>query len=88
MSSAVEFDGQNLVLQPPTGAENVRPLPIFRNGFCCVSCWELTDEELAEIVRTRRVFISVFSGNTQPPVYVGSETTTREVVADYGVWKR
>lgn len=88
MSTPVEFAGSNFVLGAPTGSDNVGPLPIFRNGTCCVSAWELTEEELAEIVRTRRVFLSVFYGNTQPPVYVGSETSCREVVADYGAWKR
>jgi hypothetical protein len=89
MSTPVEFKGQNVVLQPPRGSENVGPLPIFRNGTCCVSCWQLTPEELAEInANGGRVFLSVFFGNTQPPVYVGSETTTREAIADYGVWKR
>lgn len=83
-----EFAGQNYVLAAPDGVENVAPLPVFRNGACCVSCWELSDDELAEITRSRRVFLSVFMGATQPPVYVGSETTTRQVVADYGVWKR
>lgn len=88
MSKPVAFPGHNFILGPPPGAENVSPLPIFRNGTCCVSAWELTDDEIAEIVASRRVFLSVFFGNTQPAVYVGSETTVREVVADYGAWKR
>lgn len=88
MSAPIKFKGHNRVLSPPPGSENVLPLPIFRNGKCCVSCWELTQEELAEINRTGRVYVSIFSGKTQPPVFVGSETTVREVVADYGLWKR
>jgi hypothetical protein len=88
MSAPVNFKGHNHVLKPPPDSENVLPLPIFRNGRCCVSCWQFTKKELAEINRTGRVYVTVFSGNSQPPVYVGSETTVREVVADYGVWKR
>jgi len=88
MGTPVEFDGQNFVLQPPRGAENIRPLPIFRNGKCCVSCWELSDEEIAEIMKSRRVYLSVVLGDTQPPVFVGSEDQVRRFVADYGVWKR
>ena len=88
MSIPVAFPGSNAVLGPPPGSENIEPLPIFRNGTCCVSAWELTEEELAEIVKTKRVFLSVFFGNTQPPVYVGSESSVREMCADYGVWKR
>ena len=88
MSAPIKFNGYNRILNPPPDSENVLPLPIFRNGKCCVSCWQLTKEELAEINRTGRVYISIFSGETQPAVYVGSETTVREVVADYGLWKR
>lgn len=88
MSTPVAFEGHNRTLGAPDGAENVSALPIFGNGVCCVSAWELTDEELAEITKSRRVFLSVFYGNSQPPVYVGSETTVREIVADYGAWKR
>ncbi len=88
MGSPVEFEGQNFVLRPPAQAENSTPLPVFRNGTCCVSCWELNDDEIAEIVKSRRVYLTVFFGNTQPPVFVGSEREVRDIVADYGVWKR
>lgn len=88
MGQPVEFEGQNLVLRPPAGSENVSPLPIFRNGTCCVSCWELSDAEIAEIVKSRRVYLSVFFGQTQPPVFLGGEEEVRAIIADYGVWKR
>jgi hypothetical protein len=38
-----------------------------------VSCWEPSEEELAEIIRTKKVFIGVMANptyRTQPPVYV------------------
>lgn len=82
------FRGANFVLKAPIGSENFMPLPVFRNGVCCVSAWELSDKELVEVVRTRRVFVAVMYGMSQPPVFVGSESDVREVVADYGVWKR
>jgi hypothetical protein len=89
MSEPVAFTGHNMTLAPPKGSKNVGTLPIFRNGLCCVSCWQLTKEELAEVIASDgKVFITVMSGATQPPIYVGSETTVREVCADYGVWKR
>jgi len=85
----VDFKGSNIVLRPPAGSESsMQTLPIFRNGSCCVSCWELSSDEIEEITRTGRVYLSVFSGATQPPVYVGSETRVRDMVADTGVWKR
>lgn len=88
MANGTEFKGSNRVLGAPKGSDNVVPLHVFCNGVCCVSCWELSEEELAEIVRTKRVFLSVFFGNTQPPVYLGSESAVRGMIADYGVWKK
>lgn len=54
-----------------------------------ISCWQMSPEELAEINASGgKVFISIFMGKTQPPVFVGSESSTRALIADYGVWKR
>lgn len=88
MSAPFEFDGYNKILTGPPGTENVEDLPVFANGTCCVSAWKLTADELAEINKTGVVFISIFSGKSQPPVYVGSEQSVRDLVSDYGVWKR
>jgi hypothetical protein len=88
MGHGVEFKGVNTVLAAPQGAENVEPLHVFRNGECCVSCWQLSEAEVAEVSKTGRVFLSVFMGNTQPPVFIGGEEETRGLLADYGVWKR
>lgn len=87
MGEPVEFAGANTLLGPPNGAENIVAMHVFRNGTCCVSCWRLRPEEVAEVMRTGRVFVSVFAGPTQPPIFVGGEQETRELIADYGVWK-
>jgi hypothetical protein len=52
MANAVQFAGANMVLGAPEGAENVSSLHTFTNGRCSVSCWELDDAELEEIVRS------------------------------------
>lgn len=88
MGHAVKFPGANSILTAPPGAENVSDLHTFKNGVSCVSCWQLSDDELAEVQRTGRVFLSVMSGRTQPPVFVGSESAVRELEADYGVWRK
>ncbi|MDN3278803.1 hypothetical protein QWJ07_31390 [Frankia sp. RB7] len=90
MANGVKFVGANRAYGPPHGVteEQCSTLHVFSNGACLVSCWEFTDEEIAEIVRTRRAFLSVWSGRTLFPVFVGSESVTRGVVADFGaVWK-
>lgn len=87
MAEPVLFAGANCRLTPPAGSENVGELATFTNGHCSVSCWALSPEEIGEIVRTGRVFLSVLSGRTQPPVYVGTEEGVRALVVDYGdVW--
>ncbi|WP_421505516.1 hypothetical protein [Brucella pseudogrignonensis] len=89
MATAVKFAGANKELMPPTGAENISSLHTYTNGMCSVSCWHLSPDELAEVIRTGRVFVSVFSGSSQPPIFVGGEDNVRSVVVDYGgVWAR
>lgn len=78
-----------MLLRAPEGSENVNDMHTFTNGMCSVSCRELSAEELAEINRTGRIFLSVFSGRTQPPVYIGDEESVRALVVDFGgVWRR
>lgn len=90
MGVPADFPGANFTYGPPPGREEtVGSLRVFKNGRCIVSAWDLTDDELDEIIKTRRVFLSSFSGDVLFPVYVGSETTTRSVVLDSGpVWHR
>lgn len=90
MANGIDFPGSNRRYAPPAGVseDQCKTLHVFSNGPCLVSCWEFTDEEIAEIVRTRRAFLSVWSGGTLFPCFVGSESVTRGVVADFGaVWK-
>lgn len=89
MARGVDFDGSNVVYKAPEGREDVADLHVFANGKALVSCWELTPEELAEVNRTGRVFLSVLSGRVFYPSYVGSESSVRALVADYGpIWKK
>lgn len=90
MGQPANWHGANKTLGPPRGKDEtqVGSLPVFTNGVQCVSCWELSDEELAEVVRSKRVFLVVMYGQSQPPVYVGTEETARTVCADYGLWRK
>jgi hypothetical protein len=50
------------------GADPQTPGPVF-----CVSCWELSDEELANVMKTKRVFVAVMASpehRSQPPIVV------------------
>lgn len=87
MGQPTAFAGSNTIMHAPPGAENVQDMHVFRPPHLCVSCWTVTAEELAEITRTGRIFLSVLMSGQQPPVYVGSESACREVSLDFGpVW--
>lgn len=84
MGQPIDFAGTNLNLLPPEGADTVSAMRGFTNAVCCVSCWKLSPAEVAAVNATGRVFVSVLSGSTQPPIYVGDEASVRAVVDDFG----
>lgn len=89
MANAVAFDGCNAVFRAPEGREDISDLPLFRNGIVNVFAVELDDEERAEFEKTGRIFISILSGSTFYPIFVGSESSVRQVVVDYAMpWER
>lgn len=87
MGHAVKFPGCNAVFTAPEGRDDIYDLHLFRNRTANVMAFELTEDELAEINRTGRVFASVLSGPTFYPIAIGSERYVREVAINYGpVW--
>ncbi len=71
----VKFPLHNQILGPPPNmTENeCSKLPVFTDGKQCVSCWELSDEEIEQLVKTKRLWLGVLSGATQPPVWLSTE---------------
>lgn len=85
MASAVKFDGANVILRAPAGQEETcNDLHVFRNRAMVVSCWELDAGDLAEVMRTGRIYVSV-AGPTQPPIYVATESEMRAFTAETGL---
>lgn len=71
----VDFPESNSTLAKPPSMtdEECLPLHIFRTkDGRCISRWQLTGEELMEVLKTKCVWVEVFSGETQPPVYIGT----------------
>lgn len=71
---ATAFDEENMVLNPPYGmtTEECEPLSVWvgllSNGCpAVISCWKPTKEEMEEIKRTGRIWVSVM-GQTMPPI--------------------
>jgi len=54
MARGVKFSDMNGELGAPKDDEDrVNSLPVFRNGSCVVSCWEFSNEEIQEIIKTK-----------------------------------
>ncbi len=77
----VAFKHHNRVLGKPPDMTDDQciPLPIFTDGKACVSCWDLTDEEIADIVKMRQIWLVIHSGCTQPPVLPTTRCPIRPV---------
>jgi hypothetical protein len=52
----IEFNGSNVVFAKDQ--KQYDPLPAFRDKVQAVSCWELTEDEMAEINKTGVVWLS------------------------------
>lgn len=58
----IKFEGMNCVFAE--GQPTYRPLPAYRNrDGVVISCWQLSPEELAEVARTGRLWVSVLTFN-------------------------
>lgn len=90
MSKPVLWEGSNKLLSPPKNyeEEQVCSMAVFTNGVVCVSKWQLSEEAIKYLNETGCIFISVISGQTQPPIFIGSEEECKAIAVDYGkVWK-
>ncbi len=65
----VHFPEANLTLTPPAGwpPEACGNLSTYADGKEIISCWELSDEELLELARHRRLWVRV-AGQGAPPM--------------------
>lgn len=70
-----DFKQSTKVLQrPSTMAESeCQSLPVWSDGKQCVSCWNPTLKERMNIAFGGKVWLGVYSGKTQPPVFVSGE---------------
>lgn len=55
----VEFEGQTHILA--RDQKEYQPLPIRLEGNCCTSCWELSEEEIQTLVKTKRLWLNQFT---------------------------
>lgn len=86
MAKPVEFPAQNIVFGK--GQKEYLPLPAFKNDGPqgeVVTCWELSKDEIDQIVKTGRVYLMQMSFHQKlQPIWVGTECPlTDEVNAPY-----
>jgi len=84
MGSPVKFEGCNMVFKAPPDVDDVADLDVFTNGSHNVLAVELTDEEHKEYMKTGRIYVSIISGSQFFPIFVGTETSTLELLAQTG----
>lgn len=66
----IRFPEANKNLLKPQGMtdEECRSLWVFNDGIECISCWKLSWRERLNVLLHGKVWLSVLSGYTQPPV--------------------
>ena len=67
-----KFEQANKDLLKPQGMtdEECGSLPVFTDGNECISCWKMTCRERFSALFFGKVWLSVYSGQTQPPVWL------------------
>ena len=80
MGKPVSFGGANTVLKGSEGSD-ILDLPCYVHenydgAVSAWSCWEIDELELAEITKTRKVWLNVL-GSGHPPVYVTGRSPLR-----------
>lgn len=63
----IDFPEANLKLVPPEGRPDVDEMRVFRGNGLIVSCWQLSDDEVAELWETRKLWV-VIEGDTHAPL--------------------
>jgi hypothetical protein len=74
----VKTQNTNSVLKAPEDSENVIDLPITRLKYndgqnAVESCWELSEEELKNVIETKKIYF-VCMGETHPPILLSAKS--------------
>ena len=91
MGQGVDHPKWNFTFGPPVGEEDrVGTLRVFitttpdgKHMTSVTTCWELSDSEIEEIVRTRKVMFNSL-GSGLAAHFISSESIMREFVTAYG----
>lgn len=66
----MRFEQANKTLLAPQGMTEAEcgSLPVFSDGKECVSLWKMTWRERLSVLLFGKIWLFVYSGQTQPPV--------------------
>lgn len=69
---AIKFKQANLnLLKPPSMTdEECSSLWVYTDGNQCISCWKMSFRQRLSALFFGKIWLSVLSGQTQPPVWV------------------
>lgn len=79
MGRPSHFVGVNSVITySSVHGDELPPLPVFKAEGQIISCWELTEEEKAEVALTGQVWVSLLANEHPPAVVTGHALVTVE----------
>lgn len=61
-----DFNDSNKVLKG--NSADVKDLPVFNDGFCSVSCWQMNLRQALKLLFRRKIWLIVDGGESSPPV--------------------
>jgi hypothetical protein len=75
--SPIKFPEANKKLLKPSGMteSECSALWVYTDGKQCISCWRLTLRQRIKALLYGKVWLSVLSGQTQPPVWLDCDKT-------------
>lgn len=84
MVKPIKFEEANKNLLKPLSMtdEECSSLWVYSDGEQCISCWKLGWKERIAALLFGKVWLSVLSGSTQPPVWIDSCKTVFERQSD------
>lgn len=73
----IKFPEANKNLLKPSSMidEECSSLWVYSDGCECISCWKLSFAQRIKALLFGRIWLSVLSGHTQPPVWIDCDRT-------------
>lgn len=73
----VKFEQANRILSKPSNMtdDECSSLWVYSDGKTCISCWKMTWLQRIKALLFGRVWLGIYSGNTQPPVWLDCDKT-------------